>query len=267
MSAVDIMTGDARYHSRGGVLAGRVALVTGGTSGIGEATAVAFAQVGASVVISGRRRDAGERIVASIAAAGGDAHFIECDLKVPGGVEKLVQGCLTQFGGLDVAFNNAGVLGSPNLIADETMENYDEVFDTNVRGTLLCMKYQMAHFMGQGRGVIINNTSVYGSVGFAQCGSYVAAKHAIEGLTKVAALEGAPHGIRVNAIAPGYTRTKVRSHLDLGDEVDQYMIGLQPLGRICEPSEVAAAAVFLASDGASFITGTSLSVDGGYLAQ
>jgi NAD(P)-dependent dehydrogenase (short-subunit alcohol dehydrogenase family) len=241
--------------------------VTGGTSGIGEATAVAFAQVGASVVISGRRRDAGERIVASIAAAGGDAHFIECDLKVPGGVEKLVQGCLTQFGGLDVAFNNAGVLGSPNLIADETMENYDEVFDTNVRGTLLCMKYQMAHFMGQGRGVIINNTSVYGSVGFAQCGSYVAAKHAIEGLTKVAALEGAPHGIRVNAIAPGYTRTKVRSHLDLGDEVDQYMIGLQPLGRICEPSEVAAAAVFLASDGASFITGTSLSVDGGYLAQ
>jgi NAD(P)-dependent dehydrogenase (short-subunit alcohol dehydrogenase family) len=267
MSAVDIMTGDARYHSRGGVLAGRVALVTGGTSGIGEATAVAFAQVGASVVISGRRRDAGERIVASIAAAGGDAHFIECDLKVPGGVEKLVQGCLTQFGGLDVAFNNAGVLGSPNLIADETMENYDEVFDTNVRGTLLCMKYQMAHFMGQGRGVIINNTSVYGSVGFAQCGSYVAAKHAIEGLTKVAALEGAPHGIRVNAIAPGYTRTKVRSHLDLGDEVDQYMIGLQPLGRICEPSEVAAAAVFLASDGASFITGISLSVDGGYLAQ
>jgi NAD(P)-dependent dehydrogenase (short-subunit alcohol dehydrogenase family) len=267
MSAVDIMTGDARYHSRGGVLAGRVALVTGGTSGIGEATAVAFAQVGASVVISGRRRDAGERIVASIAAAGGDAHFVECDLKVPGGVEKLVQGCLTQFGGLDIAFNNAGVLGSPNLIADETMENYDEVFDTNVRGTLLCMKYQMAHFMSQGRGVIINNTSVYGSVGFAQCGSYVAAKHAIEGLTKVAALEGALHGIRVNAIAPGYTRTKVRSHLDLGDEVDQYMIGLQPLGRICEPSEVAAAAVFLASDGASFITGTSLSVDGGYLAQ
>jgi NAD(P)-dependent dehydrogenase (short-subunit alcohol dehydrogenase family) len=267
MSTLNSLSVGGNEQAGAKVLAGRVALVTGGTSGIGEATALAFAQVGASVVISGRRREVGDGIVASIVAAGGKAHFIPCDLKAPRDVEQLVQGCLIRFGALDIAFNNAGVLGSPNLIADETVENYNEVFETNVRGTLLCMKYQMAHFIGQGHGVIVNTTSVYGAVGFPQCGSYVAAKHAIEGLTKAAALEGARHGVRVNAIAPGYTRTSVRSHLDLGADVDQYMIGLHPIGRIGEPSEVAAAAVFLASDSASFITGASLPVDGGYLAQ
>jgi NAD(P)-dependent dehydrogenase (short-subunit alcohol dehydrogenase family) len=246
MGALNKYTAGVNKQAVGKALAGRIALVTGGTSGIGEATAHAFAQAGAIVVISGRRRDVGDGIVASIIAAGGDAHFISC---------------------LDIAFNNAGVLGSPNLIAEETVENYNEVFETNVRGTLLCMKYQMAHFIGQGHGVIINNTSVYGAVGFAQCGSYVAAKHAIEGLTKVAALEGARHGVRVNAIAPGYTRTSVRSHLELGADVDQYMTSLHPIGRIGEPSEVAAAALFLASESASFITGASLPIDGGYLAQ
>jgi NAD(P)-dependent dehydrogenase (short-subunit alcohol dehydrogenase family) len=267
MGTLNSLSVGANEQAGGKVLAGRVALVTGGTSGIGEATALAFAQAGADVVISGRRRDVGDRIVASIVAAGGKAHFIACDLRTPNDVEYLVTGCTARFGGLDIAFNNAGVLGSPNLIADETVENYNEVFETNVRGTLLCMKYQMAHFIEQGHGVIINTTSVYGAVGFAQCGSYVAAKHAIEGLTKAAALEGSLHGVRVNAIAPGYTRTRVRSHLDLGADVDQYMIGLHPIGRIGEPSEVAAAAVFLASDSASFITGVSLPVDGGYLAQ
>jgi NAD(P)-dependent dehydrogenase (short-subunit alcohol dehydrogenase family) len=267
MAVLNSGTGGASAHTGSKSLAGRIALVTGGTSGIGEATALAFAQAGAAVVISGRRRDVGREIVASILLAGGEAHFIACDLRVPSDVERLVQGCLSQFGGLDIAFNNAGVLGSPNPIANETLENYNEVFDTNVRGTLLCMRYQMAHFIGQRRGVIINNTSVYGRVGFTQCGSYVAAKHAIEGLTKVAALEAAPHGVRVNAIAPGYTRTNVRSQLDLGANFDQYMIGLHPIGRIGEPSEVAAAAVFLASDSASFVTGVSLPIDGGYLAQ
>jgi NAD(P)-dependent dehydrogenase (short-subunit alcohol dehydrogenase family) len=267
MSTLYDLSVGANEHVRGKVLAGRAALVTGGTSGIGEATAHAFAHAGATVVISGRRREAGDGVVASIVAAGGKAHFIACDLKAPSDVEQLVQGCLTRFGCLDIAFNNAGVLGTPNLIADETVENYNEVFETNVRGTLLCMKYQMAYFIGQGHGVIVNTTSVYGAVGFAQCGSYVAAKHAIEGLTKAAALEGARHGVRVNAIAPGYTRTRVRSHLDIGADVEQYMIGLHPIGRIGEPSEVAAAAVFLASDSASFITGVSLPVDGGYLVQ
>ncbi|MBO1909125.1 SDR family oxidoreductase [Microvirga sp. 3-52] len=267
MGALNKITAGVNKQTGGKVLADRIALVTGGTSGIGEATAQAFAQAGAIVVISGRRRDVGDGIVASIIAAGGDAHFISCDLRAPNDVEQLVQCCLTECGGLDIAFNNAGVLGCPNLIAEETVENYNEVFETNVRGTLLCMKYQMAHLIGQGHGVIINNTSVYGAVGFAQCGSYVAAKHAIEGLTKVTALEGARHGVRVNAIAPGYTRTSVRSHLDLGADVDQYMTGLHPIGRIGEPSEVAAAAVFLASESASFITGASLPVDGGCLAQ
>ena len=251
----------------GELLSNRVALVTGGTGGIGRAAAIGLAGAGAQVAIAGRRRDAGETTVDLINAGGGRARFVQCDVEKPLDIEQMVGRVLELFGRLDIAFNNAGILGEMNAIADETLDNYEHVFNTNVRGTLLCMRAEMRHFVRQNGGVIVNNTSIYGSTGLAGCGAYVAAKHAIEGLTKTAALEGAPHGVRVNAVAPGFVRTDVRAHLGLGEDLDKLMVAQTPMGRIAEADEIANAVVFLAADTSKFVTGISLRVDGGYAAK
>jgi NAD(P)-dependent dehydrogenase (short-subunit alcohol dehydrogenase family) len=232
---------------------------------LGKATALAFAHAGDTIVISGGRREVGDGIVASIVSAGGRAHSIACDLKASSEVEQLVQDCLTQFGARH-RVQHAGVLGSPNSIADETVENYNEVFKTNVRDTLLRMKYQMAHLIGQGYGVIVNATLVYGAVAFAQCGSYVAAKYAIEGLTKVAALAGTAWrtGQRRCAKLHENQRSLARRPRCRCLPIHDWPATDRPDG---EQSEVAAAAVFLALNSGSFITEASLPVDGGYLAQ
>jgi NAD(P)-dependent dehydrogenase (short-subunit alcohol dehydrogenase family) len=248
-------------------LAQKVALVTGGTGGIGRAAALALARAGARVVVTGRRAEEGLETVELVRVAGGDCRFVQSDITVAADVENAVAFTVAEFGRLDIAFNNAGVDGVLTSLADDTEENFDRIFNTNVKGVWLSLKYEIRQFQKQGGGgVIINNSSIYGSRGTAfQC-NYSAAKHAVEGYTKSAALEVAPFGIRVNAIAPGYTRTDmINQHLN--PEVEQFMISGQPLGRLANPEETADAVVFLASDAASFITGASLPIDGGFLAK
>jgi NAD(P)-dependent dehydrogenase (short-subunit alcohol dehydrogenase family) len=248
------------------VLNNKTALITGGTGGIGRATAVAFAAAGARVAITGRREDEGEKTLELIRAAGGEGLFIRSDITVAADVEAAVQRTVAAWGRLDIAFNNAGVDGAIVSLSADTEENFNRVFSTNVRGVWLSLKYEMLQMMQQGGGVIVNNSSIYGSRGSVYAANYVAAKHAVEGYTKAAALEGATCNIRVNAVAPGYTRTEmINQHLT--PEVEQFMINGQPLGRLAEPEETARAVLYLASDASSFITGASLPVDGGFLAK
>jgi len=249
------------------ILENKIALITGGTGGIGRATAVAFAQAGASVVVTGRRADEGAKTVALIEAAGGEGLFVQSDITRALSVEAAVQRTVDTFGRLDIAFNNAGVDARLLAIAEDTEENFDRVFNTNVRGMWLSLKYEIRQMLSQGSGgSIINNSSIYGARGTFLSANYVASKHAVEGYTKAAALEGAAHGIRVNAVAPGYTRTDMIMH-HMSPEAEQFMLSGQPLGRLAEPEETARAVLFLASDAASFVTGASLPVDGGFLAK
>lgn len=248
-------------------LQNKIALVTGGTSGIGRATAVAFAAAGARVAITGRRKAEGEITLELIHTAGGEGIFIPSDITIASDVERAVNEVVSRWGKLDIAFNNAGVDGAIVSLADDTEENFNRVFSTNVRGIWLSLKYEFQQMIRQGGGgSIINNSSIYGSRGSLFAANYVASKHAVEGYTKSAALEGAAYGIRVNAVAPGYTRTEmITQHLN--EDVEKFMVSGQPLGRLAEPEETAQVVLFLASDASSFITGTSLPVDGGYLSK
>lgn len=248
-------------------LANKVALVTGGTGGIGRAAAIALARAGARVVITGRRVAEGHETVELVRAAGGECRFVQSDITKAADVENAVAFAVAEFGSLDIAFNNAGIDGNLTTLADDTEENFDRIFNTNVKGVWLSLKYEIRQMQKQGGGgAIINNSSIYGSRGTAFQANYAAAKHAVEGYTKAAAIEVAPLGIRVNAIAPGYTRTDmIAQHLN--PEVEQFMIAGQPLGRLATPEETADAVVFLASDASRFITGVSLPVDGGFLAK
>lgn len=247
-------------------LQNKTALITGGTGGIGRAAAIAFAAAGAKVAITGRRAAEGEKTLELIRAAGGEGLFIQSDITVAADVEAAVRGVVAKWGRLDIAFNNAGVDGAIVGLADDTEENFNRVFSANVRGVWLSLKYEMQQMIAQGGGAIINNSSIYGSRGSMYAANYVASKHAVEGYTKAAALEGAPYGIRVNAVAPGYTRTEmITQHLN--EEVEKFMVSGQPLGRLAEPEETAQVVLFLASGASSFMTGTSLPVDGGFLSK
>lgn len=249
------------------LLENKIALITGGTGGIGRATAVAFAQAGAKVVVTGRRADEGAKTVELITAAGSEGLFVQSDITRAADVEAAVLRTVDAFGRLDIAFNNAGVEAQLRPIADDTEENFERVFNTNVRGVWLSLKYELRQMLSQGGGgSIINNSSIYGARGTYLSANYAASKHAVEGYTKAAALEVASHNIRVNAVAPGYTRTDMIMH-HMSPQTEQFMIGNQPLGRLAEPEETARAVLFLASDAASFITGASLPVDGGFLAK
>jgi NAD(P)-dependent dehydrogenase (short-subunit alcohol dehydrogenase family) len=248
-------------------LQNKVALVTGGTSGIGRATALAFAKAGAKVVVSGRREAEGQAVVAEIKAAGGEATFVRADVAKEADVKALVEKTLAAYGRLDVAFNNAGVEWMGPLV-EASEPDYRRILDTNVWGVLASLKYEIPAMLKTGGGSIINTSSIAGHLGFAGASIYVASKHAVEGITKTAALEFAKQGIRVNAVAPAAIETAMVDRF-AGKEGEQrdFLASLHPIGRMGRVEEIANAVVFLASDAASFITGESLKIDGGFTAQ
>lgn len=245
----------------------KVILITGATSGIGKSTALKFGAAGAKVIVSGRRESEGQAVVTEIKSAGGEATFVKADVAVESDIAALVAKAVETYGRIDIAFNNAGVeMGGPLTEASEA--DYRRVFDINVWGVLASMKHEVPVMLAQGGGVIINTTSIAGKIGMAGASVYVASKHAVEGLTKVAALEYAKQGIRVNSVAPGAIVTDMLDRFTGGtDEANEYMSSLHPIGRLGRAEEIASAVFFLASDEASFITGTTLDVDGGFLAQ
>lgn len=247
---------------------GKVVLITGGTSGIGKAAALAFAREGAKVVVSGRREPEGAAVVAEVKAAGGEAQFVRADVTKEADVKDLVAQVVAKYGRLDVAFNNAGV-ESTMPIAEATEAEYRKIFDANVWGVLAAMKYELPELVKAGGGAVVNTSSIAGHVGMAGAGVYIAAKHAVEGLTKTAALEYAKLGVRVNAVAPAAIVTDMIDRFVGGENTDQGrgLAAMHPVGRMGRPEEVAAAVLYLASADASFTTGVSLPVDGGWLAQ
>ena len=250
-----------------GGMAGKVALITGGTSGIGRAAALAFAREGAKVVVTGRRAEEGEETVRLVREAGGEARFLRSDVAKPAEVEAMVRGTVDAFGRLDYAFNNAGLDGVFAPLVEQAEENYARVMDVNVKGLWLSMKFEIAQMLKQGGGAIVNNSSVAGLLGFPNGGIYVASKHAVIGLTRTAALEYARQGIRVNAVCPAAIQTEMLERVFGSEDAKAQMAQLHPMGRIGRPEEVADAVVWLCSDGASFVTGHPLPVDGGFLSQ
>lgn len=243
-----------------------VVLITGGLTGIGRASAFALAKAGAIVVVSGRSDAAGRDLVAELRATGATAEFIRADVRHEDDVRALVDGILDRFGRLDAAVNNAGTEGMSGPISQQTAESYAATFDTNVLGVLLSMKHEIRAMQKQGAGSIVNISSILGHVGVPGAAIYAASKHAVEGLTKSAALELATTGIRVNAVAPGPTQTAMIDRLTGNETRKAQMAGYVPVQRLGQPEEVAAAVVFLALGGVGFITGHSLAVDGGKLA-
>lgn len=249
------------------MLEGKVALITGGSSGIGRATAVTFARNGAKVVVASRRAQEGEETAQLIRAARGEAIFAKADVSRPAEVEALVQKAVVTYGRLDCAFNNAGTEGTAASLADQTEENWDMVMSSNLKGVWLSMKYQIRQMLKQGSGAIVNNASIAGLVGFPGLSIYSASKHGVLGLTKTAALEYARSAIRINAVCPAAIETGMLDRVAGSKEVKAQFAAMHPVGRVGRPEEVAETVVWLCSDAASFVTGHSLTVDGGYTAQ
>jgi NAD(P)-dependent dehydrogenase (short-subunit alcohol dehydrogenase family) len=244
-----------------------VVLITGALTGIGRRTALAFAGSGARVVISGRRDDAGQAVLAELKALGAEAEFIRTDVRNENEVRDLVDQTVKRFGRLDVAVNNAGTEGQPGPVVEQTAETYAATFDTNVLGTLLSMKHELRVMQAQGSGSIINLSSTMGHRGAPGASLYAASKHAVEGLTKSAALEGAPFGVRVNAVAPGPIDTEMLTRFTGTDDRKAAQMAGVPLKRLGKPQEIADAIVFLASEHATFITGQIIDINGGKTAS
>jgi NAD(P)-dependent dehydrogenase (short-subunit alcohol dehydrogenase family) len=245
-----------------------VVLITGALTGIGRATALAFAREGAAVVVSGRRDDLGHALAAELRALGVQAEYLRADVRAEADVRSLVEQTVERFGRLDVAVNNAGTEGQLGPVVEQTEANYRSTFDTNVLGTLLAMKHEMRAMLRQGAGAIVNLSSVAGQVGIGGASVYAASKHAVEGLTKSAALEGAAAGVRVNAVAPGPVQTDMLDRFTGGnEEAKSGFLASLPARRAGTAEEIAQAIVFLASDKARFLTGQCLAVDGGFTAQ
>lgn len=244
-----------------------VVLITGALTGIGRATALAFAKEGAQLVISGRREEEGENLVAELHKLGAEAEFVRSDVRHEADVRSLVDQTVARFGRLDVAVNNAGTEGTPGPVTEQTAETYAATFDTNVLGTLLSMKHELRVMVAQGYGNIVNVSSTYGRLGAAGASVYVASKHAVEGLTKAAALEVAESGVRVNVVAPGPIETAMLNRFTGTAEKKAALVAGVPVKRVGTPEEIAHTILFVASDKASFITGASIPVDGGKLAR
>jgi NAD(P)-dependent dehydrogenase (short-subunit alcohol dehydrogenase family) len=240
-----------------------VILITGALTGIGRAAAVAFARKGATVVVTGRRDEAGKALAGELRALGSEAEYVNADVRSEDDVRALVDETVARFGRLDVAVNNAGTEGQVGPITDQTAETYAATFDTNVLGVLLSMKHQVRVMQEQGSGSIVNISSTYGHEGAAGAAVYVGSKHAVEGITKSVALEVAKAGIRVNAVAPGPTDTGMLTRFTGTPENKASLVAQVPLARLGLTEELADAIVFIASDEASFITGHVLNVDGG----
>jgi NAD(P)-dependent dehydrogenase (short-subunit alcohol dehydrogenase family) len=238
-------------------------LITGALTGIGRATAIEFAVQGANIVVSGRHDKEGKALEAELRGLGADAFFVRSDVRHDEDVAALLESTLVRFGRIDAAVNNAGTEGEPGPVIEQTAESYAATFETNVLGTLLCMKHEMRAMQPQGHGSIINISSTYGHRGAAGASVYAASKHAVEGLTKCAALEAAASGVRVNAVAPGPTDTGMLDRFTVTEQKKAALASSVPLGRAGQPQEIARAIVFLASDAALFITGQIVSVDGG----
>lgn len=245
---------------------GKVAIVTGGSFGIGRASAIAFARRGAKVLIADWIED--QETLKVINSFGGLAQNFKCDVSNESDVRKMVQYAVDTYGGLDLAFNNAGIEGTQGRTHECTQENWDKTINVNLKGVWLCMKYEIPFMLKAGKGVIINNASVAGMVGFPGIPAYVASKHGILGLTQNAALEYAKQGLRVNAICPGVIKTPMIDRFTGNSkEAEKQFENLEPVGRLGEPEEIAETVMWLCSDAASFITGDSIAVDGGWTAQ
>ncbi len=245
---------------------GKVALVTCAASGIGRATALAFAADGATVVVSDVDEAGAEQTVAQIGDAGGTATSIRADVSNASDVASLIEGAVARYGRLDYAFNNAGIEGKTAPTAEATDANWDRVISIDLSGVFYCMREEMKQMLKQGSGAIVNCSSVAGLIGFAGSSAYVASKHGVIGLTKTGALEGARAGIRVNAVCPGVIATPMVDRVTgKTTEAEAALANMQPMGRMGTPEEVAAAVVWLCSDAASFVTGIAMPVDGGFV--
>lgn len=248
-------------------LKSKVAIVTGGTSGIGRDTSVLFAKAGAKVVVAGRREAEGKETVDLIRAGGGDGMFVKADVSKAADVQALIQKTVGKFGRVDVAFNNAGIEGNWIPIAEQSEEDWDQVIDINLKGTWLCLKYEIQQMLKQGGGgAIVNMSSVAGLMGNAGSATYCASKHGVMGLTKAAALETARSGIRINAVCPAVIETPMAERAFADPATNKFVLGLHPLGRFGKPMEIAEAVLWMCSDRASFMTGHSIVLDGGFLA-
>ncbi len=253
-----------------GRLDSQVALVTGGASGIGRATALTFAREGAKLVIADMNEDGGQQTVHMIQENGGDATFIDVDVSKATEVEAMISKAVETYGRLDCAHNNAGIGSRPRVLLHELPEeSWDRVIGINLRGVWLCMKYEITQMLQQGGGAIVNTASIMGLVGsWSRSGAYNASKHGVVGLTKTAALEYATSGIRVNAVCPGYIRTPlIEQTLANNPDMEAPIVERHPIGRMGKPEEIAEAVVWLCSAAASFVTGHTMTVDGGYVAQ
>lgn len=244
----------------------KVAIVTGGTSGIGRETAVLFARQGAKVVVAGRRVTEGEETISLVRAAGGEGLFVKTDVSKSADVQALLQKTVEKFGRLDIAFNNAGIEGNWMPIVDQSEEDWDRVIGINLKGVWLCLKHELQQMLKQGsRGAIVNMSSVAGLMGAPGAAPYCATKHGVIGLTRTAALEHARHKIRVNAVCPAVIETPMGDRLFGEPEVMKWALSKHPIGRFGKSSEVAEAVLWLCSEKSSFMTGHYIVLDGGFL--
>jgi len=247
---------------------GKVAVVTGGSSGIGRATALAFAGKGTKVIVANRAVSEGDETARMIRERGGEACFVRTDVTKASEVEALMNKAIETYGRLDFAFNNAGTQPAAASTTEQSEEDWDRMMNVNLKGTWLCMKYAIPHMLKQGGGVIVNNASVSGMVGISTWPAQCASKHGVVGLTRAAALEYAKAGIRVNVVCPGAIQTPMLDGLTGNNpEFKAGVAAAEPMGRVGRPEEVADAVIWLCSDTATFVTGHTLAVDGGWLAQ
>jgi NAD(P)-dependent dehydrogenase (short-subunit alcohol dehydrogenase family) len=248
--------------------AGKTALVTGGTSGIGRETAIAFGAAGARVAVCGRRQGEGEETVQLVEQAGGAAAFFRADVAVERDVDALIDGVISSFGRLDYAFNNAGIEQNAQPLPEQTEATFDQIMAVNVKGVWLAMKYEIPAMLATaGGGAIVNSSSIVGVIGFPKVAIYTASKHAVIGLTKAVALEYAQQNVRVNAVSPGAVETPMFERFTgKEDSARAQLASMHPMGRVARPEEIANAVLFLCSDHSSFVTGHTLAVDGGFVA-